>query len=144
MVKKASNQILSQSDSALQIVLDPDQSETGVPIFYDLAKSDDPETMRLIFFPSPASSGTLDFRAEAMVAEDGVTSFPAWLHPALMLKSKYNALRDFGNFNESLVFEKDFNLMMQKVRSSSEVDKPLAIPRVAYVSRSNLQSRIPS
>lgn len=141
---KSANQRLSQSDSTLQIALDLDQSVSGLPQYYDLAKSDDPETIRLILQPTPSDSATLDFRAEAMVAENGVTSFPAWLHPALMLKSKYNALRDLGMVQYSEVYDRDFERMMQKVRDSSEVEKPLTIPRARSITTSNIQSRIQS
>ncbi len=140
----SANQMLSQSDSALQIALDINQSVTGLPQYYDLAKSDDPETIRLILQPTPSDSVTLNFRAEKMVAENGATSFPAWLHPALLLKSKYNALRDLGMGQYGDVYDRDFERMMQKVRDSSEVEKPLAIPRVRYVTTSNIQSRIQS
>ena len=140
----SANQMLSQSDSALQIAFDINQSVTGLPQFYDLARSDDPDTIRLILQPTPSDSVTLNFRAETMVAENGATSFPAWLHPALLLKSKYNALRDLGMMQYIEVYDRDFEKMMQKVRSSSEVERPLAIPRVRYVTTTNIQSRIRS
>ena len=123
---------------------DPDQDEKGCPRYYAFDNSTDPETIRLIFKPSPDAAYTISFIAESIVDEDGVASFPAWIHGMLTDLSTSIALRRLG-LGDPDYYKREYKERRQDAKASQGHDGPQYVNRVNYLPPEYpLQSRTPS
>jgi len=132
---------LSEKDLEWLSGMDPDRSVSGTPCYYALDASADPDQIRLQLYPTPDSAYTIAFTAETLVDQDATSSFPAWMHSALLDKSKENALRDLGLPNDSLIFERSYEKRLQNAKTANRPDGPECVQRVTSTVISNIQQR---
>jgi len=123
---------------------DPDGDEEGLPRWYALDSSTDPETIRMVFKPIPDAAYTVSFVAETIPDEDSISSLPSWMHGLLKDKATENALRDLGYANASIPFNLSYRQRKQDNKASQGMDTPQHIRRVTNVRPSQgIESRIP-
>lgn len=122
---------------------DPDQDDEACPQYYAFHSSGDPETIRLIFKPIPDAVYTVYFIAESIVDEDGISSFPAWMHGAITDLSTSIALRRLG-LGDPDFYERKYKDRKQNAKASQGHDGPQYINRVNYIPPGYpLESRLP-
>lgn len=127
---------IASEDKILQVAsleyiysTDPDQDDESCPDYYAFDSSGDPETIRLIFKPIPDAVYTISFIAESIVDEDSISSFPAWMHGAIIDLSTSIALRRLGLGDPSF-YEQQYNKRRQNAKASQGHDGAMHINRV--------------
>lgn len=122
---------------------DPDQDEQNRPQYYAFDSSGDPETIRLIFKPIPDAVYTIHFIAESIVDEDGISSFPAWMHGMVIDLATSIALRRLG-LGDPEYYKSKYKERKQNAKSSQGHDGPMHISRVNIIPPEfPIQSRTP-
>jgi len=123
---------------------DPGRDDTGLPEYYALDSSTDPETIRLVFKPTPDAVYTVAFVGESIPDEDSISSFPSWIHACLKDKATENALRDLGLFDASMAFRASYEKRKADNKAAQGFDSPRHIRRAhgTAVYR-GLESRLP-
>lgn len=96
-VKIASQQTLLYKTSLECIeAADPAQEQEGLPVFYALDSTSDPNTPRLLLAPIPDQDYTLDLRVESLFDSDATAAFPSWLHGPITDLATAIAMRRLG------------------------------------------------
>jgi len=122
---------------------DPNRDEENVPEHYALDSSSDPEIIRLALKPIPDGVYTISFVAETIIEEDGISSFPAWMHGAIIDLATSIALRRLG-LGEPDFYEQKYNKRKQNAKESQGLDCPQYVNRVNFEPPDiPLQSRTP-
>ncbi len=108
---------------------DPKQDSQSCPDYYAFDSSGTPETIRLIFKPIPNAVYTISFIAESIVDEDGISSFPAWMHGAIIDLSTSIALRRLG-LGDPAFYKNEYRERKQNAKESQGGDSAQHINRV--------------
>ncbi len=139
----ADNTVLDAASIEYIYSTDPDQDEQNRPQYYAFHASDDAETIRLIFKPIPDAVYTISFIAESIIDEDGISSFPSWMHSAIIDLATSIALRRLGIGDPSF-YEAQYRKKKQNAKASQGHDGPMHINRVNYLPPDYpLESRLP-
>ncbi len=122
---------------------DPDQDDEACPQYYAFDSSGTAGIIRLIFKPIPDAVYTIYFIAESIVDEDGISSFPSWMHGAITDLSTSIALRRLG-LGDPEYYENKYKKRKQNAKASQGHDGPMYINRVNYIPPGYpLESRLP-
>lgn len=111
---------------------DPNQDDEASPDYYSFDNSTDPETIRMIFKPIPDGAYTVSFIAESIVDEDGIASFPAWMHGMVIDLSTSIALRRLG-LGDPDYYYRAYRDRRNDAKASQGHDGPQYINRVNYL-----------
>lgn len=140
---EAENVILLPASLEYIYQADPNRDYEGCPEYYAFDASDDAETMRLVFRPIPDAVYTVAFVAETIIDEDGISSFPAWMHGMLIDLATSIALRRLG-LGDPDFYERKYKKRKQNAKASQGHDGPMYINRAGVIPyQDNLQSRCP-
>lgn len=125
--------------------LDPECTETGLPLIYSVQATADPDIDKLVLSPIPDSNYTICCTVTQVIEQDDIASIPAVFHGALQDKTTSNALRGLGFLNEAIGFEQSYNRRIAKLKVHQfQSDAPMHIQRAGEFNITRgLQSRLP-
>lgn len=133
--------LLTKGTLAQFYAADPSENATGTPVFYAVDGADDAEQIRLRLRPTPSAALTLNATVKTIALEDSITSFPAWMHPLILVGTKSLALemlelqntRHEARFNDLLMDAREIqrgsigpiHVQMRSVSTSNFLDPQL-------------------
>lgn len=92
--------LLAKGSLAQFYAADISENTTATPSFYAVDGADDSGKIRLRLRPTPSAALTLNHTVKTIALEDSITSFPAWMHPLILVGTKSLALEMLELQNE--------------------------------------------
>lgn len=140
----AENNILVLMDEVGIYQSDPGADANGQPTHYAYGAPDDPNIIRVVFWPIPDAVYTVSFKVLKYPA-DVTTNFPVYLMSAIKYKAKSLACLNLGMPQLQPSFDKAYENIIAKVKDGFEEDGPKHVSRtVMTTSHSNVQGRLPT
>lgn len=129
-------------DEARIFAIDPKAEITGTPYAYAYSNSDDPNILRLIFYPIPDAVFTINCKVYKY-PEDTITEFPTDLMSAIKFKAKSLAFLSLGLPQLQPGFDREYEKIVARIKDGYDSDEPKHIQKREFdIPRRSIEGRI--